>query len=745
MLTRTRKYCLACLLGTAFAFSSCISDDVYDAGTDADGDTYINLCVTTTNGDADTRQTSTRAADDEVEGTSEENAIKSLRVWIYNSEVPGDEAMPVGYAEELSLPEGNSSSYKLSVKIPRKSGGEVLSSIDMFILANAESCGQQTNFSGPLSRGDLSGATMSGVFGVSNVVGGISNDGEPQATAVPEDGLPMSRVVTGISVDTYKNETPNGSNVISIPLIRSVSKLNFYFARKESGDTENAIITRITLDDNTFPKDGWTFTQPTALSSIASSGLTGAEYTGEYYGTATLGIAAPNPVNDPTTLKRTDDETAEQYKARLAAAGVTPQHVTYFAETARAVSGTIYYKAGGSSDSEHSVQFTLPAGSGNRNHEKLIYAYFTEDNLLNLQYSILPWKGHDTNVETQDATFLMVYPEEIIMRNIAEDNSATFYASGECEIEITEVYYYDKNNDKTSIAKGAAQYPNITIGSGQTGKITVKSAVPTNATAKYIRFKVKLKGSDLEKEVLVKQYPLEYIIQSITGWYSTKNLNNWIDWEYDSQNRSNTQKTYRSSNPTFRTIVYEESKGMMYYYEHKGSGFGGNQAPYKAEKTDEVTNKKNNHMYVVQITKTTDKYKIGHPINIDPNKHTSQEDVVSPAFMIASQLGVTLSYSGTDGSGPAQHCYDYVEVGTDKKRWTGWRLPTKQEIQVIVDFQENSEVMDVVLAGNKYWALSGDKVTAKTKGDDAGDNAGFVRCIRDLTPEEVKALEEKTN
>lgn len=147
-------------------------------------------------------------------------------------------------------------------------------------------------------------------------------------------------------------------------------------------------------------------------------------------------------------------------------------------------------------------------------------------------------------------------------------------------------------------------------------------------------------------------------------------------------------------------------------------------------------------MYVVQITSTqqdkTD-YKIGHVTNIDPNTKLSQENVVSPAFMLASQLGTVLPFSY--GVNASKHCDKYVEVNMDGKKYTDWRLPTAAEIGIICKYQNNKSqnVMSEVLRAYSYWALDGSEVTAN-KND---RNTGYVRCVRDLSPKEVKELENK--
>lgn len=157
------------------------------------------------------------------------------------------------------------------------------------------------------------------------------------------------------------------------------------------------------------------------------------------------------------------------------------------------------------------------------------------------------------------------------------------------------------------------------------------------------------------------------------------------------------------------------------------------------------SNLTNNHMYVIQITSTSDKYVLGRPV-LDAN-YQSQDKVVSPAFMIASQLGaVNTTNSGTTAS---THCGTYMEVeaGTGK-RFVGWRLPTKQEIEVIIGYQNgtytNKVTMEVVLGGAYYWALDGTTANVPS-GSGGSTTTGYVRCVRDLTLEEVNTLNRTTD
>ena len=106
--------------------------------------------------------------------------------------------------------------------------------------------------------------------------------------------------------------------------------------------------------------------------------------------------------------------------------------------------------------------------------------------------------------------------------------------------------------------------------------------------------------------------------------------------------------------------------------------------------------------------------------------------------MIASQLGAVKS-PGFNASTALEHCETYREVGTDGTVYDGWRLPTNKEVNIIIDYQgESNSPIDVVLAGSHYRTLSKETQATGVSGANEGN---FVRCVRDLTPEEIAKLE----
>lgn len=403
--------------------------------------------------------------------------------------------------------------------------------------------------------------------------------------------------------------------------------------------------------------------------------------------------------------------------------------------------------------------YTIEANINNKGGSSEI-GYVTAGKVV---YDVLPWSDGGTTDIDANTSYLMVYPQSLIMKNIAKDNTSISYKSStELEITIDEVYYYNKNGKKTIINEGYTEkddkgkdvqlYPKVTLSTDENGKfqgkINIESAVPINLTAKYIVFSVKTKDGKDSKQVIVKQYPLKYV-QNIAGWYSTKD--NWVDWESDRnvrgpfKERQDTKK-YKDSWMTSRVYgTFDGSTGIWDIYDDESyKRVGGGMFNPKYEYTYQAkvhncnTEQDNNHMYVIQITKSDGTYKIARPRfnNLKSDDHT-----VSPAFMLASQLGVVSAFDSFKDA--ANHCEKYVEVSMNKKRYEDWRLPTQEEINSIVEFQNDKKAantMDRVLKGYYYWTANGGK-SDKVPGSTVDNRPGAVRCIRDLSPAEVQELE----
>ena len=382
---------LAPTLLLTLILTSCMSDGYTDTAA-GKSDTYINLNVSTptaqarANAPANPAGTSGKLGQDETSpNPTEEEKIYSIRVWAFKSG-SAETAAPIGFKAETGLNE--TGSHKVSMKLLRKAAGD-LENIDLFILLNAESIGVlNDNNCNRMTRQELKSAVFDSNFG-------IKTDGTAQATVVPNAGLPISRVITNINVknNIANNEAAAAANPVSVPLVRAVSKLHFFFARKTGKDTESVTVTKIEVNGETLTAASPVFPEATTDAKKDNNGLTGS-FTGLTYLTKNLifgGIATDkiNPVDDPTAYKRNDGEKAQDYMTRLSSA-VQEGCKSYLRETDKTITGKIHFKSNASL-AERSVEFKIPEAY--RNHELVVYGYFSGEALLdlNLQYYVANW------------------------------------------------------------------------------------------------------------------------------------------------------------------------------------------------------------------------------------------------------------------------------------------------------------------------------------------------------------------
>jgi hypothetical protein len=384
---------LAPTLLLTLILTSCMSDGYTDTAA-GKSDTYINLNVSTPTAQArakapagSTAGTSGTLGQDETSPSpTEEEKIYSIRVWAFKSG-SAETAAPIGFKAETGLNE--TGSHQVSMKLLRKAAGD-LENIDLFILLNAESIGVlNDNNCNRMTRQELRAATFNSNFG-------INTDGSPQATTVPDAGLPISRVITNINVknNIADNAAKAAAKPVSVPLVRAVSKLHFFFARKTGKDTESVTVTKIVVNGETLTEASPVFPEAATNAEKDTKGLTGS-LNGLNYLTQNLifgGIATNkiNPVADPKVYIRNTGEKAQDYMTRLCT-GVQEGCRSYLRETDKTITGKIYFKSNASL-AERSVDFKIPEAY--RNHELVVYGYFSGEAFLDnlkLQYYVANW------------------------------------------------------------------------------------------------------------------------------------------------------------------------------------------------------------------------------------------------------------------------------------------------------------------------------------------------------------------
>lgn len=383
---------LAPTLLLTLILTSCMSDGYTDTAA-GKSDTYINLNVSTPTAQAranapagSTAGTSGTLGQDETSpNPTEEEKIYSIRVWAFKSG-SAETAAPIGFKAETGLNE--TGSHQVSMKLLRKAAGD-LENIDLFILLNAESIGVlNDNNCNRMTRQELRAATFNSNFG-------INTDGSPQAKAVPATGLPISRVITNINVknNIADNAAAAAAKPVSVPLVRAVSKLHFFFARKTGKDTESVTVTKIEVNGVTLTAASPVFPEAATNAEKDTKGLKGS-FNGLKYLTKNLRFGAIatnkiNPVADPKIYIRKDGEKAQKYMTRLST-GVKEGCRSYLRETDKTITGKIYFKSNASL-AERSVDFKIPEAY--RNHELVVYGYFSGEALLdlNLKYYVANW------------------------------------------------------------------------------------------------------------------------------------------------------------------------------------------------------------------------------------------------------------------------------------------------------------------------------------------------------------------
>jgi hypothetical protein len=241
----------------------------------------------------------------------------------------------------------------------------------------------------------------------------------------------------------------------------------------------------------------------------------------------------------------------------------------------------------------------------------------------------------------------------------------------------------------------------------------------------------------------------------------------WINWEVDSGKTYNVStmrgaRYHNKVSQNYYSRVYDHAENKMYAYNYYTSGTGSSDTINTTiSKDSELSSTLNRRIYVIQFSESNSNYVIGRPI-INEDTKLSDDHVVSPAFMIASQLGGTNTLpSSNTVSWAALHCASYMEVVHDEKDkpvyYSNWRLPTREEIDIIIRYQDKyapgastswasiegntitgeSLALKAVLYAKQYIALDGSYIDSNYGG---GSTLATVRCVRDLTPEEIEKL-----
>lgn len=552
-MTRRLGMAIAALLMLS-TMASC-SDQ--DSQAPATGDeAYLNLSFSTASA------TTSRASRAEDIGNNEtqanptaESDIHSIKVWVFKSET-GASANPIAYKEDTpSAVDGKpvNGNYTLNLRFLRKINGEELKNIDLYILANSESTNMAEKLNGKdlrsITRADLQKVTFDDPFG-------ITTGGKAQTTKVPNGkGLPISRAITNIAIADHVADTEieAKSKGISIPLVRAVSKLHFYFARTADADalTENVKVTGIEIDGNTFPTESYVFPDEEDYATAdANKAATSNKYGTPSYVPTLLKLdgvenAKIKAVADPLAYKRGETETAQTYMDRMNKE-IGGHNLSYLRENNKPITGKIYYQLADGGSVKHQ-EFTIPSsGNAIRNRELVVYGYFLQGGALCLDWQVMPWNKVTSEISWSNVNCQMFAWHKSSPSATTGDEEGKY-----CLVNFPR-YETDKHNSLVARSSGAAYYIKV---DGPTG--LVWKAHLTNTDDFQFSY-----GSSIENQTncvstgIARTAPYQIKVEAKNPWTEGTSFDQLTEWA-----------KAKGSNPVYTDLYVTVSLDGIHEYE----------------------------------------------------------------------------------------------------------------------------------------------------------------------------------
>ncbi len=551
-MTRRLGMAIAALLMLS-TMASC-SDQ--DSQVPATGDeAYLNLSFSTASTTTSRAGGAENIGNDETQANpNQESDIHSIKVWVFKSGT-GASANPIAYKEDntpTAVGGGTANgNYTLNLRFLRKINGEELKNIDLYILANSESTNMAEKLNGKdfrsITRAELQGVTFDNPFG-------ITTEGKAQTTKVPNGkGLPISRAITNIELANHVADTEieaKGKG-IKIPLVRAVSKLHFYFARKANANTENVKVTKIEIDENTFPTESYVFPdEENYATADANKAATSNKYGTPSYVSTLLKLdgvenTGIKEVEDPLTYKRGATETAQTYMDRMNTK-IGGHDLSYLRETNKPITGKIYYQLTDESI-EKSQGFTIPSsGKAIRNRELVVYGYFLKGGALCLDWQVMPWNKVTSEISWSNVNCQMFAWHKSSPSATKGDEEGKY-----CLVNFPR-YETDKHNSLLAKSSGAAYYIKV---DGPTG--LVWKAHLTNTDDFQFSY-----GSSIENQTncvstgIARTAPYQIKVEAKNPWTEGTSFDQLTEWA-----------KAKGNNPVYTDLYVTVSLDGIHEYE----------------------------------------------------------------------------------------------------------------------------------------------------------------------------------
>lgn len=553
-MTRRLGMAIAALLMLS-TMASCSDQDSQETAPGEEA--YLNLSFSTA---SNTTSRASRAGDigkdDETQANpTAESDIHSIKVWVFKSGT-GASANPIAYKEDTpQAVDGKpvNSNYTLNLRFLRKINGEELKNIDLYILANSESTNMADKLKNKdfrsITRADLQGVTFDNPFG-------ITSEGKAETTEVPSGkGLPISRAITNIAIAKHVADTEIEAKDkgISIPLVRAVSKLHFYFARKTGEDamTENVKVTRIEIDGNTFPTASYVFPDEEDYATAdANKAATSNKYGTPSYVASTLTLdgvenSKIKAVADPQTYQRGATETAQAYMDRMNNE-IGGHDLTYLRETNKPITGKIYYQLA-EGGFEKSQEFTIPSSDkAIRNRELVVYGYFLQGGALCLDWQVMPWNKVTSEISWSNVKCEMyAWQTGTTLKPKGGDAEGLY-----CLVNFPR-YADDAHNTLVDKTSGAAYYCKV---DGPTG--LVWKAHLTNPTDFAFNYNKSTETTNCVSTGIARTDPYQIKVEAKNAWTNGTSWTDLTDWAIG-----------KGSNPVYTDLYITVSLDGIHEYE----------------------------------------------------------------------------------------------------------------------------------------------------------------------------------
>lgn len=524
-MTRRLGMAIAALLMLS-TMASCSDQDSQVPATGEEA--YLNLSFSTASATTSRAGGTGNIGNDETQANpTAESDIHSIKVWVFKSGT-GASANPIAYKEDTpTAVDGKpvNGNYTLNLRFLRKINGEELENIDLYILANSESTNMAEKLKGKdirsITRADLQGVTFDDPFG-------ITAEGKAQTTVVPTGkGLPISRAITNIAIADHVADTEAGAKGkgISIPLVRAVSKLHFYFARKANANTENVKVTRIEIDGETFPTASYIFPDEEEYTKAdANKAATSNKYGTPSYVTTPLkldgvGSTEIKEVEDPLTYVQGAGETAQTYMDRMNNE-IGGHNLSYLRETNKPIKGKIYYQLAEGGSEKHQ-EFKIPSsGNAIRNRELVVYGYFLQGGALCLDWQVMPWNKVTSEISWSNVNCEMFAWQTGSTLKPKEGDAEGLY----CLVNYPR--YQDKEHEVLEDKKsGAAYYFKVESPAGLVWKAHL-----TNTEEFAFNYSKSTDNTNCVSTGIARKEPYQIKVEAVKAWTSNATWDQLTEW-----------------------------------------------------------------------------------------------------------------------------------------------------------------------------------------------------------------------